>query len=78
VRYKIDNMTVPTQAQGLEALVTRPTSDPAPKQWVQYVKPELLVDPWGKKYQYRNPGKQNPTGYDIFTLAPDGSEIGNW
>jgi len=69
LRYKIDNMTIPTQSQGLEALVNRPSGDPVPKQWMQYVKPSFC-GPLGRRYQFRNPGKHNPTGYDIFTTAP--------
>ncbi len=83
IRYKTKNLTVPTQQQGLEAMVTLPSTDPKPKVWVQLSKPEALTDPWGHKYQYRNPGKHNPSGYDIFSSGPDGidgtnDDIGNW
>jgi general secretion pathway protein G len=83
IRYKTRNLFVPTQQQGLEAMVTAPNSDPKPKIWSQLSKPEALMDPWGHKYQYRNPGKHNPASYDVFSLGPDGSEgtaddIGNW
>jgi general secretion pathway protein G len=84
IRYKTRNMFVPTQAQGLDAMVTMPNSDPLPKGgWSQLAKPEALMDPWGHKYQYRNPGTHNPSSYDIYSLGPDGQEgtpddIGNW
>jgi len=83
IRFKTRNLFLPTQQQGLEALVTQPNSDPKPKIWVQLAKPEALNDPWGHKYQYRNPGKHNPSSYDVFSLGPDGIEgtnddVGNW
>lgn len=81
--YKIANLTYPTQQQGLEALVTRPTAEPRPRRWSAQVKPDALMDPWGRKIGYRNPGKNNPGGYDVFSFGPDGLEnteddIGNW
>lgn len=81
--YKIANLVYPTQQQGLEALVTRPSSEPVPRRWSPLMKPEALIDPWGRKIAYRNPGKRNPGGYDVFSLGADGVEntdddIGNW
>ena len=83
VRYKTGNMLAPTQQQGLEAMVSEPSGDPKPKMWRQLAKPEALMDPWGHKYQYRNPGKHNTGSYDIYSFGPDGLEgtkddIGNW
>jgi general secretion pathway protein G len=83
IRYKTENLFLPTQQQGLDALVTPPNGDPKPKVWTQLVKPEALIDPWSHKYQYRNPGKHNPSSYDVFSNGPDGVEgtdddIGNW
>ena len=83
IRYKTKALILPTQQQGLEAMVNKPTIEPFPKRWTQMAKPEALMDPWARKYQYRNPGKKNPSGYDIFSLGPDGQEgteddVGNW
>ena len=83
IRYKTKALVFPTQQQGLEAMVTMPTSEPIPKRWTQMTKPEALMDPWTHKYQYRNPGKHNPQSYDVFSLGPDGIEgtaddVGNW
>jgi general secretion pathway protein G len=83
IRYQTQNMTLPTQQQGLESMVNKPTADPQPKFWRPLAKPELLRDPWGHPYQFRNPGVHNQQGYDIFSLGPDGQEgtpddIGNW
>ena len=81
--YKINNLTYPTQQQGLDALVTRPTAEPKPRRWTQLAKPDGIMDPWGHKLVYRNPGKHNVGGYDVLSLGPDGLEnteddIGNW
>jgi len=35
-----------------------------------YVKNSLLKDPWGKEYQFRNPGEHGE--FDIFSLGADG------
>ena len=81
--YKIASGRYPTQAQGLSALVTRPTTDPKPARWTQQAKPEGIIDAWDHKLVYRNPGKHNPGGYDVFSMGADGLEntdddIGNW
>lgn len=83
IRYKTQALMLPTQPQGLEAMVKEPSSEPKPKMWTPMTKPEALIDPWGKKYQYRNPGKKNPQSYDVFSTGPDGQEgtpddLGNW
>lgn len=83
IRYKTKALALPTQQQGLEAMVVKPTVEPIPRSWTPMAKPEALLDPWQRKYQYRNPGKQNPSSYDVFSLGPDGQEgteddVGNW
>jgi general secretion pathway protein G len=61
---------LPTQ---LEGLVTKP-SGLGKKPWRQYAKENELIDPWGSPYVYRNPGKQNSTGFDLFSVGPDKKE----
>ena len=40
---------------------------------------EALIDPWGRPYQYDPAGgRNNGIVPDIWTVAPDGKEIGNW
>ncbi len=85
--YRLDNGRYPTTAQGLEALVKRPTLAPLPRQWSAqgYLK-SAPVDPWGMPYQYANPGKQSNQGYDLYSLGADSqpggddfdADIGNW
>ncbi|MDE1312886.1 type II secretion system major pseudopilin GspG [Vibrio aestuarianus] len=82
--YKLDNSVYPTTDQGLEALVTKPSS-PEPRNYRDggYIR-RLPNDPWGNPYQYLSPGDNGTV--DIFSLGADGQEggegvnadIGNW
>jgi general secretion pathway protein G len=78
--YEMLNYTMPTTAQGLIALTKRPTVEPVPKRWTQFMT-EVPRDPWGEPYEYANPGKKNATGYDIYSKGPDktaGNEDDVW
>lgn len=68
--YEMQNMRMPTTEQGLQALVTRPSSPPQPRRWVQLME-RVPLDPWGEPYQYRNPGTLNPQGFDLISKGPD-------
>lgn len=82
--YKLDNGTYPSTSQGLQALVTKPESDPKPVNWKEAYVDQLPKDPWDRPYQYLNPGVHGTI--DIFTLGADGqpggegnnADIGNW
>lgn len=81
--YKLDNGFYPTTDQGLLALVEKPNTNPAPRDWKPYLK-SLPKDPWGRDYLYLNPGEHGEI--DVFTLGANGqpggtgidAEIGNW
>jgi general secretion pathway protein G len=60
----------PTTEQGLQALVSQPTTDPKPVRWYQLYS-QLPKDPWQNNYVYRCPGNKNPNGYDLFSPGPD-------
>ncbi len=51
--YRLDAGVYPTTAQGLDALVRRPTVPPLPARWRPdgYL-PALPRDPWGHPYEY--------------------------
>ena len=68
--YESMNGNFPTTEQGLQALVTQPTTDPQPQRWYQLFK-EMPKDPWHSNYIYVCPGKKNPSGYDLFSAGPD-------
>lgn len=79
--YKLDNFVYPTTDQGLQALVTKPTGTPAPKNYSpEGYLPKAPVDPWGNPYQYLSPGVRGKI--DIYSLGADGQQseddIGNW
>ena len=74
IRYRTMAGSLPSGAQGLYALVRRPEGDPIPQRWHQLMDAGMLVDLWGHPYQYRNPGKRHPEGFDIYSLGPDGKE----
>ena len=80
--YQMECGTLPTTEQGLKALWAMPTAEPLPQHWSKQMDEEVK-DPWGNSYQYQNPGKHNPDGYDVFSMGPDGQagtddDIGNW
>ncbi|MDD2707905.1 MAG: type II secretion system major pseudopilin GspG [Verrucomicrobiae bacterium] len=81
--YRLQNFKHPTTQQGLQALVSKPTLPPVPSVWVQLLKSEALIDPWGNPYQYLCPGKHNATSFDLWSWGPNGPNategiVGNW
>jgi general secretion pathway protein G len=81
--YRLDNSRYPTTEQGLQALVTRPADGPSAQNWKQYLD-KMPKDPWGKPYQFLNPGVRGEI--DIFSFGADGqsggtgvdADIGSW
>lgn len=81
--YKLDNQRYPSAAQGLQALLTKPSTDPIPPNWKPYLE-KLPNDPWGRPYQYLNPGIKGDI--DVLSLGADGqpggegkdADIGSW
>lgn len=78
--YKLDNYTYPTTEQGLKALVHKPSTQPVPPNWHQYLD-SVPQDPWGKPYKYLYPGIHGDA-FDVWTDGPPGAKsgqvIGNW
>jgi general secretion pathway protein G len=68
--YESMNGFYPTTEQGLQALVTQPSTDPKPARWYQLFK-QVPKDPWGSDYLYRCPGQRNPGTYDLYSAGPD-------
>lgn len=83
--YRLDNQRYPSTEQGLQALIAKPNSEPIPSNWKSggYVD-RLPKDPWGKPYQYLNPGLRGEI--DVFSLGADSApggegndaDIGSW
>ena len=68
--YESINGFSPTTEQGLQALVTQPSTEPKPSRWYQLFK-EIPKDPWGNNYIYLCPGRKSPTGFDLYSAGPD-------
>ena len=81
--YRLDNSRYPTTEQGLQALAARPTSGPIPNNWKSYLD-KVPNDPWGRPYQFLNPGVRGEI--DVFSFGADGqsggtgveADIGSW
>ena len=81
--YRLDNQRYPTTEQGLQALVARPATGPAPANWRPYLE-KLPNDPWGRPYQFLNPGIKGEI--DVMSLGADGkpggegndADVGSW
>ncbi len=81
--YKLDNQRYPTAQQGLQALLTRPQTNPVPPNWKPYLE-KLPNDPWARQYQYLNPGIKGEI--DVMSFGADGqpggegknADIGSW
>ena len=81
--YKLDNQRFPTAEQGLQSLVTKPSAEPVPPNWKNYLD-KLPADPWGRPYQYLNPGLKGEV--DVMSWGADGqsggegvnADIGSW
>ena len=81
--YKLDNQRYPTAQQGLQALLTRPQTNPVPPNWKPYLE-KLPNDPWARQYQYLNPGIKGEI--DVMSFGADGqpggegknADVGSW
>ena len=84
--YKLDNARYPNNEQGLQSLITKPTTGPAANGWKAggYLE-RLPKDPWGNPYQYLSPGVHGGE-VEIFSYGADGqpggtaddTDIGSW
>ena len=81
--YKLDNQRFPSAEQGLQALVSKPTTGTVPANWRPYVE-KLPNDPWGRPYVYMVPGVKGEV--DVLSFGADGksggtgndADIGSW
>lgn len=81
-QYRLDTGHYPGTAEGLDALFIKPASE---AKWDgPYLKKGVPPDPWGKAYQYRQPGEHGE--YDLYSYGKDGqsggtgenADITNW
>ena len=66
-QYRLKNSTYPSDEQGLEALVSKPSGSPEPRNWSKLLK-ELPKDPWGEDYIYEVDG-------DDITIISYGADL---
>lgn len=72
--YYLAHSYYPTTAQGLRALISRPSAGKVPENYPEggYLgKKELPKDPWGNEYRYACEDGQN---FTITSAGPDGQE----
>ena len=80
--FEVDNGYYPKGKNGLVDLVQPPRD--AQSTWRgPYMKSDIPLDPWGHAYIYECPGKHNSSGYDLYSMGPDGragneDDICNW
>ncbi|MDQ3621733.1 MAG: type II secretion system major pseudopilin GspG [Verrucomicrobiota bacterium] len=79
--FEVDTGYYPKGSGGLDALTQEPSGT---QNWKgPYLKKGVPLDPWGNPYVYTYPGKNNPHGYDLMSMGPDGraggdDDITNW
>lgn len=77
--YELDNGNFPSTDEGLNALLTKPSSA---KNWNGPYLEKKALDPWGKEYEYKCPGDHRKADYDLYSLGKDGVEstddVANW
>jgi general secretion pathway protein G len=71
IQYRMRAGRYPTTAQGLQALITRPTTGPQPMSWSKVIN-QIPLDPWGHPFIYLCPGRLHPDSFDIWSAGPDG------
>lgn len=85
--YKLDSGNFPDTEQGLQALVSKPTTGKIPNNYKAegYLENKTLPkDPWGADYVYLSPGEHGD--YDLYSFGADGvrggdgknADIENW
>jgi general secretion pathway protein G len=77
--YRTEQGRVPTQAQGLDALINKPVAEPIPSRYPPegYLETRVLPkDPWDNDYIYLTPGRQGEP-YEVISYGSDGEPGGD-
>ena len=73
--YRLDNGAYPSTEQGLEALVTKPTTGIIPKNWKEEAYLDKVPkDPWKNPFVYLSPGLHKE--FDLESYGADGVDGG--
>ena len=78
--YELDNGNYPSSDEGLNALLSKPSSA---SNWNGPYLEKKPIDPWNKEYKYKSPGEHRTADYDLYSSGKDGQEgtaddIKNW
>src|SRR3990167_35246 len=77
--YELDNGSFPSGEEGLNALLSKPSSA---SNWSGPYLERKPLDPWGREYNYKSPGEHRTADYDLYSFGNDGVEsqddVKNW
>ena len=77
--YELDNGSFPSTDEGLNALLSKPSSA---SNWNGPYLERKPLDPWGRGYNYKSPGEHRTADYDLYSFGNDGLEsqddVKNW
>ena len=77
--YELDNGSFPSTDEGLNALLSKPSSA---SNWNGPYLERKPLDPWGRGYNYKSPGEHRMADYDLYSFGNDGLEsqddVKNW
>ena len=72
--YLFDNSAYPSTEQGLEALVTKPSGYPEPRNWkADGYLDKVPIDPWGEPYLYFSESTRH---FEVYSFGADRKEGG--
>lgn len=76
IMYKLDNGRYPSTSEGLQALISAPSS--AKKPGKKYMESESVPrDGWDQEFMYFSPGTRGNHEYEIISYGADGAEGGS-
>lgn len=83
-RFQLNMDRYPSTEEGLKVLLDPPAD--AETKWKGPYVTALKNDPWGNPFQYRSPGVQSKSGFDLWSRGADNADggegdnadIGNW
>ncbi|HEY8240956.1 MAG TPA: type II secretion system major pseudopilin GspG, partial [Kiritimatiellia bacterium] len=76
--YRTEQGRPPTQTQGLDALINKPTTEPVPANYPSegYIETRVMPkDPWQHDYIYLTPGRRGEA-FEVISYGSDGEPGG--
>jgi general secretion pathway protein G len=77
--YRLHHDRYPSTEEGLNVLLVPPSRGG----WKEPYLDNKPMDPWSRKYSYKQPGAHNTSGFDRWSSGPDGldgteDDVSNW